>query len=166
MKEFQDISGPQPPTPGVSDLLSFSALQRWDAQVYGFRIPAAEFRQTWDSTSDGRPVKARDFPGSQMLMTILTGNKRYPDIPVPALVIFAIPHVPENWTSKSTDPAVRESARAYLTTLDVLTEKQAKAIEAGVPTARVIRLGGAHYIFLSDEPGVLREMRAFLTGLR
>jgi non-heme chloroperoxidase len=166
MKEFRDIRGPQPPTPGDSDLASFSALQKWDAQVYGFRMPEAEFRQTWDSTSDGRPVKARDFPGSQMLTTILMGNKRYPDIPVPALVVFAIPHVPENWTSKTTDPAVREAARAYFTTLDVLAEKQAKAFEAGVPTARVIRLGGAHYIFLSDEPGVLREMRAFLTGLR
>jgi non-heme chloroperoxidase len=166
MKHFQEIRGPQPPTPGNSDLASFSALQRWDAQVYGFRIPEAEFRQTWVSTSEGRPAKARDFPGSQTLMTIMMGSKRYTDIPVPALVIFAIPHVPENWINKSTDPAVREAARAYFTTLDVLTEKQAKAFEVGVPTARVIRLLGAHYIFLSDEPGVLREMRAFLAGLR
>ncbi len=75
-------------------------------------------------------------------------GKRYPDIPVPALVIFAIPHVPENWTSKSTDPAVREAARGYCTTLDVLAEKQAKALEAGVPTAHVIRLGDAHYSVL------------------
>src|SRR5882762_3308358 len=43
MKEFQDIRGPQPPTPGDSDLASFSALRKWDAQVYGFRIPEAEF---------------------------------------------------------------------------------------------------------------------------
>src|SRR5947209_15502410 len=42
-----------------------SALQNWDAQVYGFRIPEAEFRQTWDSTSEGRPRKARDFPGDR-----------------------------------------------------------------------------------------------------
>ena len=99
-------------------------------------------------------------------MTIMTGMKRYTDIPVPALVIFAIPHVQENWINKSTDPAVREAARAYFTTLDALTERQAKAFESGVPTARVIRLRGAHYIFLSNEPDVLREMRAFLTGLK
>ena len=166
MKEFHQIRGPQPPTPGDSDLAGFSALQKWDAQVYGFRIPEAEFRQTWDSTSDGRAGKARDSPGSQTLMTIMTGMKRYTDIPVPALVIFAIPHVQENWINKSTDPAVREAARAYFTTLDGLTERQAKAFESGVPTARVIRLRGAHYIFLSNEPDVLREMRAFLTGLK
>jgi len=166
MKEFQEIRGPQPPTPGGSDLASFSALQKWDAQVYGFRMPEAEFRQTWDSTSDGRPGKARDFPGSQTLMTIMMGTKRYTDIRVPALVIFAIPHVQENWIDKSTDPAVREAARAYFTTLDALTEKQAKAFEGGVPAARVIRLWGAHYIFLSNEPDVLREMRVFLTSLK
>jgi hypothetical protein len=98
-------------------------------------------------------------------MTIMTGTKRYADIPVPALVIFVIPHVQENWINKSTDPVVREAARAYFTALDALTEKQAKALEGGVPTARVVRLRGAHYIFLSNEPDVRREMRAFLTGL-
>jgi non-heme chloroperoxidase len=96
----------------------------------------------------------------------MNGIKTYADIPVPALVIFAIPHVQESWMNKSTDLAVREAARAYFTTLDALTEKQAKAFAGGVPTARVIRLRGAHYIFLSDEPDVLREMRAFLAGLK
>jgi pimeloyl-ACP methyl ester carboxylesterase len=166
MKQFQEISGPRPPTPGDSDLASFSALRRWDAEVYGFRRPEAELRQTWDSTSDGRPAKARNFPGFSVLMTILTGTKRYTDIPVPALVIFSIPHLPEPWVNKSTDPAVRKAAEAYFTTIDALTEKQAKAFEDNVPTARVIRLRGAHHIFLSNESDVLREMRAFLAGLR
>jgi non-heme chloroperoxidase len=166
MKEFQEIRGPQSPSPGGSDLASFTALQKWDAQVYGFRMPEAEFRQTWDSTSDGRPRKARDFPGSQTFMTIMMGTKRYTDIPVPALVIFASPHVQENWIDKSTDPAVREAAKAYSATLDALTEKQAKAFENGVPTARVIKLPGAHHVFLSNEADVLSEMRAFLTGLK
>jgi hypothetical protein len=62
---------------------------------------------------------------------------------------IAIPHVQDNWIDNSTDPAVREAARAYFTTLDVLTEKQAKAFEGGVPTARVIRLrGDALHIFI------------------
>jgi non-heme chloroperoxidase len=165
MKEFQEIRGPQPPKPGASDLASFSALQKWDAQVYGFRMPEAEFRQTWDSTSDGRVGKARDFPGSQVFMTIMTSMKRFTKIPVPALVIFAIPHVQETWIDKITDPAVREAAKVYFTKIDALTEKQAKAFEDGVPSARVIRLRGAHFIFLSNESDVLREMRAFLTGL-
>jgi pimeloyl-ACP methyl ester carboxylesterase len=166
MREFEEIEGPQPPTPRGADLASFDALQRWDAQVYGFPISEAEFRQTWDSTSDGRPARARDFPGSQMLTKIMMGVKRYTDIPVPVLAIFAIPHVQETWISKSPDPAVHEAAKAYFTTIDALAEKQAKAFEDGVPTARVVRLRGMHYIYLSNEPDVLREIRTFLAGLK
>jgi hypothetical protein len=169
-KQFQDIQNKyqnlQPPTPVDSDLASFSALQKWDAEVYGFRIPEAEFHQTWESGPDGRPVKARNFQGSQMFGMILAGNKRYSNIPVRALAIFAIPNIPENWASKSTNPAVREAARASFTAVDLLKEKQSKVFEAGVQTARVIRLRGTHYIFLSEERDVLREMRAFLADLR
>jgi non-heme chloroperoxidase len=165
MKDFR-AGGPQPPTPSDSDLASFSALQKWDAQVYGFQTPEAELRQIWGSTSSGRVGKFRDFPGSQTLMTIMMSTKKYTDIPVPALVIFAIPNVPENWITNCADPAVREAARAYFTTLNTLKENQAKAFEGGVPTARVIRLRGAHYIFLSNELDVLREMGAFLAGLK
>jgi hypothetical protein len=36
----------------------------------------------------------------------------------------------------------------------------------GVPSARVVRLPHAnHYIFLSNESDVIREMNAFLSGL-
>jgi pimeloyl-ACP methyl ester carboxylesterase len=166
MGEFEETKGPQPPTPHSADLASFSALQRWDAQMYGFRRPQAEFRQTWETTSDGRPAKPRDFPGSQILMTILMGAKRYTDIQVPALAIFAIPHVEEPWMSRSADPAVREAAKVYFTGIDALAEKQAKAFENGVPSAHVIRLRGMHYIFLLNEPQVLGEMCTFIARLK
>src|SRR3989442_5602798 len=99
-------------------------------------------------------------------MAIMTSTKRYTAIPVPTLVIFAIPHLQENWINKSTDPAVREAARAYFTAVDALTERQAKAFEGGVPTARVVRLQGAHYIFLSNERDVISEIAAFLASLK
>lgn len=168
MKEFLDLRGPKPPRPSASDLASLSALQTWDAQQFrnGFRMPEAEFRQTWESTSDRRPARPRDFPGSSAFMTIMTATKRYTDIPVPALVIFTIPHVRETWMTQVSDPEVRKSADAYFTAVDALAERQAKAFEEGVPTARVVRLRGMHYVFLSNERDVLREMRAFLAGLK
>ncbi len=166
MKEFLEVKGPQAPTPPHSDQASFSALQSWDAQVFGFRIPESEFRQTWNSSSDGRVGKARDFPGSKMFMKIMAGTNKYVDFRVPALVIFALPHVPEKWIDESTDPAVREAARAYFTAMDALTEKQAKALEISVPAARVVRLRGGHYIFLSNELQVIGEIRAFMDGLK
>src|SRR5262249_32896847 len=160
-KAFQEMQGPGVPSPGESDLKSFSTLQKWEAQVYGFRLPEAEYHQTWDSTSDGRPKKLRDFAGSQYFATVLTNPKKYAKIPVPALAIFAIPHVPESWITESTDPGVHKAAEAYFPKIDLLAEKQAKAFQDGVPGARVISQRGMHYIFISNESDVLREIRAF-----
>ncbi len=164
MKEFQDISGPQPPPPSESDLTSFGALRQYYLRVLGFTYPEAELHQQWDSTPDGRLGKQRDFPG---YATIMAGMQKYTDIPVPALVIFGIPHGQGNWVENSTDPKVREAAKAYSAALTPLTESQAKAFEDGVPTARVVRLRGAHhYVYLSNEADVIREMRSFRSGLR
>src|SRR5438034_7274485 len=112
---FQEVPSPQFPRPSEFDLRSFSALQKWDAQVYGFQLPESEFHQKWDSTSDGRAKNLHDFPGSQYLMAVLMGTKKYVKIPVPTLAIFAIPHVPETWMTESTDPGVRKAAAAYFT---------------------------------------------------
>ena len=165
MKEFQ-ASGPRLPRPSESDLASFSSLQAWDAEVFGFRKPEAEFRHTWNSDSPGRPRTPRDFPGSQSFAVIMTNTKKYTAIPVPALMIFAIPHIPENWIAKSADSTIRDAASVYLTAIDAAAERQARQIEAAVPTARVVRLRAAHHVFLSNERDTLREMRAFLVGLK
>ena len=167
MKDFSEIPGPgQAPAPSESDLASFRTLQKWDAQVYGFQLPESEFRQTWDSASGGRVTKQRDFPGSQMFATIMTSSKKYANVPVPVLAIFAIPNVPETWMTKSADPAIQNVVDTYFAKLNLVKEKQAKALEDGVPGARVIRVRGMHYIFVSNESDVLREMRSFLSNLK
>lgn len=169
MKEFLDLSGPQPPPPGESDLSSFGSLQKYYVRVLGFTYPEGELRQHWSSTPEGRVGKRRDadFPGNAILFaTLTTGMKSYTDIPRPALVIFANPHGQGTWVDNSTDPKVREAAKAYSTATAVLTERQAKTFENGVPTARMVKLPGAHhYVFLSNQADVLRELNAFLSGL-
>jgi hypothetical protein len=96
----------------------------------------------------------------------MTSDRAYTRIPVPTLFIFALPHIPERWIDKSTDPSTREAARVYYAAIDVATERQAKALEEGLPTALVVRVRGAHHIFLSNEGETLRETRAFLAGLK
>jgi pimeloyl-ACP methyl ester carboxylesterase len=163
LKQMQEISGPHPPPPSEADLASFRALQQCYLRVLGFTYPDGELRQQWNSNPDGRVAKHRDFPG---YATILSGMKKYASIPVPALAIFAIPHGQGKWVDGSTDPKVFEAAKAYSAALTPLTESQEKAFANGVPTARVVRLPGAdHFVFLSNEADVLREMRAFLAGL-
>jgi len=68
---------------------------------------------------------------------------------------------------ESTDPKIREAAKSLSEGLDALTTRQAKVFEEGVPTAHVVRLRGAdHYVYLSNEPDVLREMKAFRSTIR
>ena len=168
MKEFLDARKlmPQAPAPSESDssLASFAALQQACLHALGFSYPEGELRQQYSTTPEGRVGKQREFPGDAVM---LQGMKKYADIPVPALVIFAIPHAQAKWVDESTDPKVREAAKAFSAVLTALTESQAKAFKNGVPTARVVRLRNAdHYVYLSNEADVLREMRSFLSGLR
>jgi pimeloyl-ACP methyl ester carboxylesterase len=168
MKEFLDASKimPQAPEPSESDpsLASFAALQQANLHALGFTYPEGELRQQYSTTPEGRVGKQRDFPGSA---TILEGMKKYANIPAPALVIFAIPHALPKWVDESSDPKVHEAAKAFSAAELALTTRQAKAFEDGVPTAHVVRLHGAdHYVYLSNEADVLREMKSFLNTLR
>ena len=166
MREFTEAKGPGHPNPQAADLQSFAALQAWDERVDGFRTPESELRQTWESAGDVPTGKRRPSLGSGVFSTMLGEPRRYDQIPAPALAVFALPHVPERWIRESGDPKVQEAGKAYFATIDALTEKQAKAFEAGVPTARVVRVPGSHYVFLSNEADVRREMRAFIDGLK
>jgi len=163
MKEFLDIRGPQPPPPGEADLASFRALQKHFERVNGFQFPESELRQQWDSIPDGRVGKSHDLPGSAILLMRM---KKYTHIPVPALVIFATPTIRGLGLTTVPIPRCGKRAAVYSAALMALTQRQAKAFESGVPTARVVRLLGAnHYVYLSNEADVLRELHAFLAGL-
>ena len=167
MKEFEDARKrmPQAPPPSESDpsLASFAAFQQATLHALGFTYPEGELRQQYATTPDGRVGKQRDFPGSAKM---LEGMKKYADIHVPALVIFANPHAQPKWISESTDTKVREAGEAFSSALLALTSRQAKAFEEGVPTAHVTRLSGAdHYVYLSNEADVLREMKSFLSTI-
>ena len=82
---------------------------------------------------------------------IMGGMQKYTKIPVPILAIYALPHA-----SSAPDAAAEQKGEAF-----------AKAFERGVPTARVIRIPNAdHFVFISHETDVLREMNAFIEGLK
>jgi non-heme chloroperoxidase len=166
MREFTAVEGLGHPTPSAADLKTFAALQAWDERVDGFRTPEAEIRQTWESDGKAPTGKHRQFPGARVFSTILEGGRKYDRIRVPALAIFALPHMPERWIRESSDPTVQKASRAYFATMDALTVKQAAVFEAGVPTARVVRVPDSHYVFISNESVVRHEMRKFIDSLQ
>jgi pimeloyl-ACP methyl ester carboxylesterase len=94
-------------------------------------------------------------------LAIQAGLQKYTDIKGPILAIYAVPH--DLGPQFRNDPTARAAAEAR----DLeSTGAQAKAFETGLPNARVVRLAHAsHYVFLSNEADVLREMNAFIASL-
>ena len=152
----------EPPPPNADDLASFAAFRAYLKQVRGVNFPEADLGQTHESKPNGGVGKRLDQPS--VSQAIIAGAQKYTDIRVPVLAIFANPHDPSPYAFDNfKTPAERAAAEAIPTRE---TEEQAEAFESGVPSARVVRLPHAnHYVFLSNETDVLREMRAFLAGL-
>jgi non-heme chloroperoxidase len=107
------------------------------------------------------PPAIADTPPKPTPVTLIqAGLQKYTSIKVPALAIFAFPNeVPLT--------VQNEASRAAAEANDLDREAQAKAFETGVSSARVVRLPHAnHFVFLSNEADVLREIRAFLASLK
>jgi non-heme chloroperoxidase len=94
-----------------------------------------------------------------VMYAIFSGQEKIPTIHCPALFIFADPH--------DLGPSDHSAARAASEAYDLrTTEKQAKAVETQVPGAHVVRIAHAnHYVFVSNEQDVLREMNSFISKL-
>jgi pimeloyl-ACP methyl ester carboxylesterase len=165
MAEFQQVvRSPKTPSPTPDDLASFGALQKYTERTTGARLPEAELRQWWTETPDGRAGERRAFPGNA---TITKGAREFSHIPTPALVIFANPHSLGSWLDDNPDPSVQATVKAYAEMYEAFTRRQAKAVADGMPKARVVTLPGAnHFVFMSNEGDVLREMNTFLDNLR
>jgi pimeloyl-ACP methyl ester carboxylesterase len=156
---------PQPPPPATADLASFAAYQSWLKRITGVTIPEAELRQTMDSGPNGTVGKSRTSPKVQE--AILSGTRKYSEIRVPVLAIYAVPSYDGTWLDDSQDPTLHAAAETYIAHARMATEKQAKSFEDGVPSAHVVRLsGGHHLVFASNEMDVLREMHAFVAALK
>jgi pimeloyl-ACP methyl ester carboxylesterase len=149
---------PPLPKPADADLKSFAAYRAWDGRVMGTPMPESELHQIFLSGPHGEVGPPRVSPG--VPLAIMGGSQKYTEIRVPVLAIFAVPHDLGPWVRN-----YPEVDRAFSET-DAATVAQVDAFEKGVPTARVFRLPHAHhYVFMSNEADVLREMRAFLKDL-
>ncbi len=156
LRQLRQFPASAPPSP--SDLVSFQALGAWFTRTRGISFPEAEFRAGSEPTPDGRPGKQKTPPS--VPSSIIAGEQKYRNIRVPVLAVFAVPH--DLGPFIDNDPVARAAAEAA----DAPDVLQAKAFETGVPSSHVVRLPHAnHYVFLSNEADVLREMRAFLGSL-
>jgi pimeloyl-ACP methyl ester carboxylesterase len=100
-------------------------------------------------------------PNSAIGDAILFGGEKFHHVPVPALAIFAVPHANPPRVGVDSATLARETAAESLS-----TTQQVNAFAAGIPSARIVRLPHAnHFVFVSNEADVLREMNAFLATI-
>src|SRR4029079_18440099 len=150
-EEITKVGFPQSPPPTDADLASFDALRQYSIRTLGFTYPEGELHQKRSITPEGPVGPMRPFPGGRSL---LAGAKKYVEIRTPALFLVSS-QSPGRWAETSTDPVIK----AQMAAMSALQDRQAKSIEDGLPGARVVKLPGAnHYVYLSNEADVLREM--------
>jgi non-heme chloroperoxidase len=166
MEQLMSIETPQPPPPQPADLASFHALESYYFRVLGFTYPDGELKQWRQCNADGSVGAERNFTGGAVLGALIKNYPKFTAIPAPTLAIFAMPHTSGPWADTSSDPRVRQAVKAYAAALTPLTQAQVSAFQKAIPTARVVVLPNAHhYVFLSNQADVLRELLAFLGPL-
>jgi non-heme chloroperoxidase len=153
LEQLQPGKGPANPLPLVQELL--------ETTLPGFERDLREEQKELQATPAALLAAQASTAPPMAAQAIMAGMQKYTSVPVPILAIFAVPH--ELGPLGGNDPAARAAAEARNL---ASTGAQAKAFETGLPSARVVRLAHAnHYVFLSNEADVLREMNAFIGSL-
>jgi pimeloyl-ACP methyl ester carboxylesterase len=146
-KQLADFVLGSDPSKSASDLLA--ALPNLKAML-------EEQQKEWAGVP--APPASGKFGPSE---AIKLGQRKYTELKVPILAIFASPH------KMGPMPGVDAAGQAALVkAMDALATNEIKAFEAGVPSAHVVLIPNAdHTVFRSNEADVLREINAFLAAL-
>ena len=170
IREFRKNFPPQGmPKMTESDLASYPAVQAyWRKWAVGVTLPEAEMRQLFMATPDGKVSRSR-MPGS-LSRAILAGVEKpdFATIKVPVLSFVAMRSVADCLRSiQREDDAARAACAETTAWSRTFREARDKDFQRIVSEAQVVELPDAnHYIFISNEEDVQRELRAFLGRLR
>jgi pimeloyl-ACP methyl ester carboxylesterase len=158
----------QPPSPEFTpgDLKSVERYAAAVARHDGVRRPIAAIWNTIRTDAAGKVVDGSSPPDITKKMIEGSQQAPYDRIKAPALAIYNV------WTPQTRLPIYwcldRAQQEEYERTFKPLVEWQADAIRrfrSGVKNSRVVELHDTnHYVFISDEALVVREMRRFLVA--
>jgi non-heme chloroperoxidase len=156
---------PDGPSPTAADRMNFPAMQQYLRRVFGVTFPEAEVRAQYNATP--RNTVGAYRPPQWMEQAIKSAIRKpdYGRIQAPALAIYATPRSAHDltppWVTNET-PAMVEALNEEFALLLVTSKQRIADFQTGVAHSRVIELPGAnHYLFISNEADVLRELRAF-----
>lgn len=160
---MQDLGKAVPPPDGPTpaDLASYQAFTQWYEKARGVRLPETELRMCCEWESDGRPKSLRAPAAANAKITATLRKPDYARIRVPALSIYA----PLTSAKDLPDyrPQFDAAYQAMFEARDRFVKAQIELFRTSVARGKVVSIPGAdHYVFLSNEAEVLREIDAFI----
>jgi non-heme chloroperoxidase len=161
-------SGPAPTCP--SDRSTFAAFRATLQCRHGLALPEAELRAGFEAAADGSVGAARS-PG-WVSRAIGTGRppRDYSRIKVPVLAIsdavdFDLSHLRPDQPQPRNDEE-RAVLIAFGKATQAVFDRWSANLKRGVPNARIVDMPGAtHYLWMTREADVLREIRTFVAAL-
>jgi hypothetical protein len=154
LAQLEPGNGPPDPRPMAKDLL--------ESTLPGFERDLREQLKSLDAMPPALRAAQSAAPLAGPTKEIMSGMQKYTKITAAILAIYAVPH--DLGPLAGNDPAQRAK---YESRDEETTGAQAKAFENGLPAAKVVRIPHAdHYVFRSNEADVLKEMNAFIAGLK
>ena len=152
--------------PGQSDpdKKSFQAYHDWRVRTTEVPFPESDLRQNFECNPDGSVGKFRTTQQIHEAIGAGAQKRDYSRIRVPVLALFPGASNKPKYQPKSAEE------RAAIADFDAATaayiNRWKKNLQSAPGGVRVVEVAGAnHYIFLSNEADVLRELGLFLTAL-
>jgi non-heme chloroperoxidase len=160
---------PDPPSPTEAGRKkSYQAFRTWQMATLGFAFCESEVRNMYDFNSDGSVGDYRTPDAVHEAINAGAKKRDYSKIRVPVLSIFATPpsvadQLKEHPRKDAEERVAIEQQYAMLVNF---IGRYKRSLQSAVPDARVLEWPGAkHYLFITNEADVLRELRVFLAGL-
>jgi pimeloyl-ACP methyl ester carboxylesterase len=156
------------PRPAWTDFETFQAYQAWQKRTVGYSFPESELRSVYFTLKDGSMGPHMTPPRVTEAITAGMGKPDFSRIRVPVLAFYALPESLDKQIRRylPQTPAERE-ALEQVYAFDVgYSRRISGSLRDAVPAAKIVEIPGAnHYMFLSNEEEVLRELRGFVRQL-
>jgi non-heme chloroperoxidase len=150
--------------PDASDLKSFQAFHDFKVRQNGFEYPEAQLRASFNQNPDG---SVGSYNTSDKVHNAIGRGalpRDYSRIRVPILALFSSLSI--NYRYQPKDAQERAAIEEFDAATAVYDKRNKKNLLNAKGGVRMVDLPQAdHYVFLSNQADVLREMRAFLASL-
>jgi non-heme chloroperoxidase len=153
------------PPRSASDMKSFQAYRDWQVRNGDPPRPEAELRNSFECNPDGSVGKFKTTQQIHEAIGAGAQKRDYSKIRVPVLAFFTSAGDKPKYVPK--DDQERDAIAAFDAATAAYIGRWRRNLQNASAGVRIVDVPGAnHYLFLSNEADVLRELHVFLAGLR